>query len=85
MRDQVISDFIVDHKIKVGRSINYVSVCSWKLYFDVSVCREKKGVDNVLVSPNNVIYETSCSVWNNNQTEYEILLFGLQNLLDMGV
>ena len=37
MRGQVIADFIVDHRIKDDKNINYVSVCPWNLYFDGSV------------------------------------------------
>ena len=59
MKGQVIADFIVDHRIKDEEDINYVSVCPWKLYFDGSVCSEGQGIGNVLVSPNNIMYETS--------------------------
>ena len=88
MKGQVIADFIVDHRIKDEEDIDYVSICPWKLYFDGSVCREGQGVGNVLISPNNVLYETlvrleyNCT---NNQAEYEALLFGLQYLADMSV
>jgi ribonuclease HI len=88
MRGQVIADFIVDHRIKDDENINYVSVCPWKLYFDGSVCRDGQGVGNVLISHNNIVYETSvCLEYHctNNQTEYEALLFGLQTLVDMSV
>ena len=88
MRGQVIADFIVDHRIKDDEDINYVSICPWKLYFDGSVCSEGQGVGNVLISPSNVVYETSVRLeysCTNNQAEYEALLFGLQYLVDMGV
>jgi ribonuclease HI len=88
MRGQVIANFIVDHRIKDDENINYVSVCPWKLYFDGSVCRDGQGVGNVLISPNNMVYETSVRLeypCTNNQTKYEALLFGLQTLVDMGV
>ena len=88
MKGQVIADFIVDHRIKDEEDINYVSVCPWKFYFDGSVCREGQGINDVLISPNNVVYETSVRLeypCTNNQAEYEALLFGLQNLVDMGV
>src|ERR1041385_1713710 len=88
MKGQVIADFIVDHSVKDEENIDYVSVCPWKLYFDGSVCREGQGVGTVLISTNNVIYETSVRLeynCTNNQAEYEALLFGLQCLADMGV
>ena len=88
MRGQVIADFIVDHRIKDEQDVGYVSVCPWKLYFDGSVCRDGQGIGNVLISPNNVVYETSIRLeyhCTNNQAEYEALLSGLQNLVDIGV
>lgn len=86
-RGQVLADFIVDHRIKDGEVINYVSMCPWKLYFDGSACDDGQGVGNVLISPNNIVYETSVRLeysCTNNQVEYEALLFGLQTLEDMG-
>ena len=88
MRGQVVADFIVDHRIKDEEDVSYISVCPWKLYFDGSVCRDGQGIRNVLISPNNVAYETSVRLeypCTNNQAEYEALLFGLQSLVDMGV
>jgi len=88
MRGQVVADFIVDHRIKDEEDVCHISVCSWKLYFDGSVCRDGQGIGNVLISPNNVAYETSVRLeypCTNNQAEYEALLFGLQSLVDMGV
>ena len=88
MKGQVIADFIVDHRVKDEEDIDYVSICPWKLYFDGSVCREGQGVGTILISPNNVIYETSVRLeynCTNNQAEYEALLFGLQYLADLGV
>jgi ribonuclease HI len=88
MKGQVIVDFIVDHRIKGEDDIEYVSICPWRLYFDGSVCREGQGTGTVLISPNNILYDTSVRLeynCTNNQTEYEALLFGLQCLVDMGV
>ena len=58
MRGQVVTDFIVDHRIKDEEDVSYISVCPWKLYFDGSVCRDGQCIGNVLISPNNVAYET---------------------------
>jgi hypothetical protein len=59
MISEVISDFIVAHRIKDESHINYVSVFPRKLRFDGSVCREGQGISDVLISRNNVVYETS--------------------------
>jgi hypothetical protein len=47
MRDQVITNFIVNHRIKDEENIKYVSVCPWMVYYDGSVCREGQGIGNV--------------------------------------
>ena len=82
-----MADFIVNQRIKDEEHICLVSVCPWKLYFvDESVCRDGQGVDNILISPKNVVYETSVHLeypCTDNQTEYEALLFGLQSLVDI--
>ena len=44
MRGQVVNDFIVDHRIKDEEDVCHISVCSWKLYFDGSVCRDGQGI-----------------------------------------
>jgi hypothetical protein len=88
MRGQVVTDFIVHHRVKDEEDISHISMCPRKLYFDGSVCRDGQGVGNVLISPNNVAYETSVRLdypCTNNQAKYEALLFGLQSLVDMGV
>ena len=88
MKGQVVADFITDHMVKSDHDINFVNLCPWKLYFDGSVCSNGQGIGVVLVSPNNISYETLVRLeypCTNNQTEYEAVLFGLQSLVDMGV
>jgi hypothetical protein len=53
MKGQVVADFIVGHSIdqNSNESCNLVSIHPWKLFFDVSACREGQGVGVVLVSP----------------------------------
>jgi hypothetical protein len=78
MRGQVIADFIINHRIKDEENINCICVFPWKLYFDGSVYREGQGIGIVLISPNNVVYETSVHLeyfCTNNQTEYETFWF----------
>jgi ribonuclease HI len=67
---------------------SYVTFTPCKLHFDGSVCKDGCGVGVVIVSPNGAVFEVlnqldhDCT---NNQTEYEVLLFGLEILHDMGV
>jgi hypothetical protein len=90
MQGQVVADFIVEHRIKdtYELDISYLTVTSWALYFDGSVCNEGQGIVIVLVSPCNAYFdfasrlETHCI---NNQAEYEALLFSLELLSCMGV
>jgi ribonuclease HI len=66
----------------------YLTVTSWTLYFDGSVCNERQEIDIVLVSPNNVSFDFSSRLktyCTNNQAKYEALLFGLELLNYMGV
>jgi ribonuclease HI len=60
MKDQVVADLIVGHSMDQNRdeSCNLVSICPWKLFFDVSACREGQDVGVVLVSPRGAIFET---------------------------
>jgi ribonuclease HI len=74
--------------IKDEGYINYVGICLRIFYIDGSVCRDVKGVGNIFISPNNVVYDASVYLNNpytNSQIEYEALLFGLQILVVMGV
>jgi hypothetical protein len=40
MGGQVVANFIVDHAIDVGHSVDYVQLKPWGLYFDGSVCNK---------------------------------------------
>ena len=89
MKGQIVANFIVDHRVDSDMElVNYVSLRPWKLCFDGSACKEGQGVGIVLVSPRDVIFETSVRLeyfCTNNQAEYEALLLGLQILESMGV
>jgi hypothetical protein len=37
---KVVADFIVDHAVDVGHSVNFVQLKPWGLYFDGSVCNK---------------------------------------------
>ena len=89
MKGQIIADFIVEHRIDNGHSldINIVSLVPWKLYFDGSVCSNGQGLGIVYVSPHGTVYEASCCLeyfCTNNQAKYEALLFGLELLVTLG-
>jgi ribonuclease HI len=89
-KDQVVADFIVEHRINDTHKldISYLTVTPWALYFDGSVCNEGQGISIVLVSLSNVYFDFSSRLktyCNNNQAEYEALLFGLELLNRMGV
>jgi hypothetical protein len=82
MKGQVLANFIVGHSIDKNsdKSCNLVSICSWKLFFDGSACKEGQGVGVILVSPKGAIFEQSVHLeyyCTNNQVEYEAILLGL--------
>jgi hypothetical protein len=90
IKDQVVADFIIGHSIDQNsdESCNLASTCPWKLFFDGLACREGHCVGVVLVSPRWTIFEQSVHLeyyCTNNQTEYEVILLGLQILSSMGV
>jgi hypothetical protein len=90
IKGQVVSAFIVEHSIdhNSNGSCNLVTIHSWKLFFDGSVCREGQGVGVVLISPRGAVFEQSAHLeyfCTNNQAEYEPILLSLQILSSMGV
>jgi ribonuclease HI len=90
IKGQVVADFIVEHNIDQNNdeSYNFLSIHPCKLFFDGSTCREGKGVGIVLISSRGVVFEQSVHLEYfciNNQTEYEVILLGLQVLSSMGV
>jgi ribonuclease HI len=90
MRGQVVSDFIVEHRINDTHKLDmsYLTITPWTLYFDGSVCNEGQGIGIVLASPSDVSFDFSSRLkiyCTNNQAEYEALLFGLELLNCMGV
>jgi ribonuclease HI len=88
-KGQVIADFIVEHRVDDTHEldISYLTITSWTLYFDGSVCNEGQGIGIMLVSPSNTSFDFSSwlkTYCTNNQTEYDALLFGLELLNCMG-
>jgi hypothetical protein len=87
VKGQVVADFIVDHAVDVGHSVDCVQLKPWGLYFDGSVCSKGQGAGCVVVSPSGVYIDLSIRLkfaCTNNQVEYESLLHGLVFLRDMG-
>jgi hypothetical protein len=90
MKGQIVADFIVQHMIdkQVDLDVSYVTFTPWKLHFDGSACKSGYGVGIIITSPSEAIFEALSRFdhkCNNNQIEYEALLFGLQILHHMGV
>jgi hypothetical protein len=59
MREQVVTDFIVDHAVAFEDEVCMVEVAPWKLLFDGSLCSKGWGVSCVLVSSNNIPFDLS--------------------------
>jgi hypothetical protein len=86
MKGQVATNFIVEHWIDDTHELDMscLTITSWTLYFDGSVCNEGQQIVNVFISPSNASFDLSSrftTYCTNNQAEYEALLFGLE-LLD---
>jgi hypothetical protein len=85
MKGQIVADFIIEHRVdkQLDLNVGYVIFTPWKLHFDGSVRKDGCGVGVVIISPNGAVLEAlnqldhDCT---DNQTEYEVLLFGLENL-----
>jgi ribonuclease HI len=87
MKRQVVADFIVDHAIDVGHSVDCVQFKPWGLYFNDLVCSKGQGAGCVVVSPSGVYIDLSIRLefaCTNNQVKYESLLHGLEFLRDLG-
>jgi ribonuclease HI len=87
MKGQVVADFIVDHAIDVGHSVDCVQLKPWRMYFDGSVCSKGQGARCVVVSPSGVYIDLSIRLefaCTNNQVEYESLLHEFEFLRDLG-
>ena len=61
MRDQIVADFIVEHRINDEHDleIGHIFYTPWKLYFDGSVCDDGRGIGAVLISPSGDVFEFS--------------------------
>jgi hypothetical protein len=86
MKGQVVADFIVDHAVDVGHSVDCVQLKPWGLYFDGLVCSKGQRAEYVVVSSSGVYIDLSIRLefaCTNNQVEYESLLHGLEFLRDL--
>jgi hypothetical protein len=59
MKGQVVVDFIVDHVVDVGHSVDCVQLKPWGFYFDGSVCSKGQGAGCVVVAPSGVYIDLS--------------------------
>jgi hypothetical protein len=87
MKGQVVADFIVDHVIDMGHSVDCVQLKPWGLNYDGSVCSKGQEAWCVVVSPSDVYIDLSIRLefaCTNNQLEYESLLHGLEFLETWG-
>ncbi|XP_058766406.1 uncharacterized protein LOC131640003 [Vicia villosa] len=87
MKGQVVSDFIVDHAVVETPQL-LVELKPWRLFLDGSTHKEGSGVGILLISPDGIptklkyrIEGPSCS---NNEAECEVLIAGLEALLELG-
>ncbi|XP_027347963.1 uncharacterized protein LOC113859366 [Abrus precatorius] len=86
VKGQVVADFVVDHSIPI-KEVDFISLKSWKLYFDGSSHRNGIGIGILIISPDEIptklLFEIK-SACSNNEAEYEALLAGLEILLNFG-
>jgi hypothetical protein len=85
IKGQIVTDFIVEHRVDIEHNLDVglILLTPWKLYFDGSTCSDGQGIRIVLISPNGAYFEMAIRLdyfCNNNQAEYETLLFGLEIL-----
>ena len=61
MRDQIIADFIVEHRINDGHDLEVgkITCTPWMLYFDRSICDDGQGICAILISPSDNTFEFS--------------------------
>ena len=89
VKGQALVDFLADHPCEdVPHEAQYVALVSWKFYFDGSRAEQGVGVGIVLESPQGVKSQLAFRVEKvcfNNQVEYEVLVLGLEILLQMGI
>nr|ABA93861.2 retrotransposon protein, putative, unclassified [Oryza sativa Japonica Group] len=83
VKGQAIADFIVEHR---DDSIGSVEIVSWTLFFDGSVYTHGCGIGLVIISPRGASFEFAYTIKpyaTNNQAEYEVVLKGLQLLMEV--
>jgi hypothetical protein len=91
VKRQALADFLADHPCTDVTDFNeslVLEVTPWKLFFDGSKSEQGVGIGVVLESPMGVKtqmelrLDQQCS---HNQPEYEVLIFGLELLLEMKI
>ena len=89
VKGQALADFLANHPCEdVPHETQYVALVPWKFYFDGSRAEQGAGAIIVLESPQGVKTQLAFKVekvCSNNQVEYEVLVLGLEILLQMGI
>lgn len=86
VKGQVVADFIVDYSI-IQKSLNYLELELWKLYFDGSTHKDGTGVGVLITYPSKIPTKLKFKVeglCSNNEAEYEALIADLEILLELG-
>ena len=84
VKGQALADLIAD---RVNTDVSAHFVRAWAMFFDGSACDDGCGVGILLVSPGGATYSfsirmtTTCT---NNLAEYEVVLRGMELLLEAG-
>jgi len=86
VKGQIVADFIADHSV-IEPALKGACDQPWKLYFDGSSHKNGTGIGVVIISPKNVptTYKFRLNQFcSNNEAEYEVLIAGLEILLELG-
>ena len=61
MRGQIVANFIIEHRIndKHDLEVGYITCTPCKLYFDGSVCDDRRGIGAILISPSGAVFQFS--------------------------
>jgi ribonuclease HI len=85
VKGQALADLVAE---RTSSDISALSIRSWAMFFDGSVCGDGSGIGILLISPRRATYSfsirlpTSCT---NNLAEYEAVHKGMELLLEAGV
>jgi ribonuclease HI len=84
IKGQALADLVAE---RTSSDIAALSICTWAMYFDGSVCGDGSGIGILLVSPRGATYAFSIRLptpCTNNLAEYEAVHKGMELLLEAG-